>query len=157
MKFVHLDLTLGEDWQVPIEFNKADDSDLDVTGAQDVTWYLKGAGYDTNVYMTRTIGNGITLGSSGAGGIVSALLIIPPEAQMLMDPMPAKGQYRHELSVKLGNGVTSIQGGGPVSLRESLRWNAALSGDLGGLIPENVVTLGGEVLMFGEEFLTLGG
>jgi hypothetical protein len=156
MKFVHLDLTLGEDWQIPIEFNKGDDTDLDVTGATEVIWYLKGTGYDTNLYMTRTLADGIELGASGTGGIVTGMLTVTPEEQLAMNPIPIKGQYRNELSVKLGSGIRSIQAGGPVSLHESIRWAALLAGESVSEIPDNVLTLGGEPLMLGDEYLTLG-
>lgn len=155
MKTTPLELVLGEDWQIPIEFNKGDDSDLDVTGATDVTWYLKGSGYDTNTYMTRTLGDGITLGTPGAGGIVSGLLIVTPTTQLTMDPKPTKGQYRHEIWVKLASGIVSIQAAGPVTLLESIRWQYLIPQD-SGVVPDNVLMLGDEPLMLGDEYLTLG-
>jgi uncharacterized protein YciI len=110
-------LAIGEDWQIPIQFNDADGNDLDVTGAS-ILWILEDMGQ--NVVMWATQNDYIRLDPAGTNGIVSATLVVDPDAQSNNDPTLVRGMYEHGVRVTLPSGVVSIQAIGKIELLDNV-------------------------------------
>jgi hypothetical protein len=124
MKNVPLSAVLGEHWEMPLAFNKADGTNLDVTGAT-VVWLLASV---TSIIMTRewspTITNQGIVMSDAVNG--NGSLVVTPEMQREIDPEPVRGIYRHEVFVVLPDDTVSVQAGGTFELDTSLKWKFGL-------------------------------
>lgn len=107
---------LGATWEIPIEFNKADGTDLPIASGTHVIFQMTDD--DGNTIMVRDESDGIRLNDADDAGIVTgAILIVTPVHQdIAIESGLTRGQFNYKVQLEFPDDVIDVQAMGAISV-----------------------------------------